>query len=96
METKKCKCCGRDLPLGEFGRSPLGVYNTCKECVKKNQSVGRSGKKTVSSLEKDVEKAKVMRLSEFSPRDLMAELKRRGYKGRITYVETHTIDLSAM
>jgi hypothetical protein len=35
-------------------------------------------------------------LADFSPRELMAELKRRGYEGKITYVETHTIDLSTL
>lgn len=96
METKKCKCCGRELPVSEFGKSPLGVYNTCKECVKKNQSDAKIGKKNVLQMEKELENAKVMRLSEFSPRELMGELKRRGYKGKITYVETHTIDISAL
>jgi hypothetical protein len=31
-------------------------------------------------------------LSDFTPRELMLELKRRGYEGRLTYVETHMID----
>ena len=35
-------------------------------------------------------------LADFTPRELMAELKRRGYEGKITYVETHTIDLSTL
>lgn len=96
METKKCKCCGRELPVSEFGRSPLGVYNTCKECVRKNQMGARADKKKARQMEKDVEEARLLRLSDFSPRELMAELKRRGYKGKITYVETHTIDISAL
>jgi hypothetical protein len=35
-------------------------------------------------------------LADFSPRELMAELKRRGYEGKLVYTETHTIDLSAL
>lgn len=35
-------------------------------------------------------------LADFTPRELMAELKRRGYEGKLTYVETHTIDLSTL
>jgi hypothetical protein len=35
-------------------------------------------------------------LADFSPRELTEELKRRGYEGKLTYVETHTIDLSAL
>lgn len=40
METKKCKKCGRELPLEAFGNlstSPDGKYDRCKECVNKQQ-----------------------------------------------------------
>jgi len=36
------------------------------------------------------------RLSEFTPRELMLELKRRGYEGELAFVEVHKIDLSCL
>ena len=37
METKKCKCCGRELPLSEFNKDKGfkdGYKSKCKECTK--------------------------------------------------------------
>lgn len=59
METKKCKECGRELPITEFMMTRWGVYSdVCKECVKDkkndtyynklNQNGGASAKLTYS------------------------------------------------
>lgn len=45
-------------------------------------------------LNENILRAKKMRLSEFTPRELMEELVRRGYKGKLSYTEVHEIDLS--
>lgn len=91
METKVCKCCGQEKPLSEFRKSRLGTYNTCNECVKKNQKNGHANKKLAEQKEIEIKNAKMMRLKDFTPRELMAELKRRGYKFTMEYTETHVI-----
>jgi len=35
-------------------------------------------------------------LEQYTPRELMERLRDLGYTGKLTYVETHTIDLSAL
>lgn len=98
METKICKCCGRELSLDHFKRGRYGYVSVCNECDKQHRAEKRQAR-----IDKAKQKAEDVRaenrrlcLSDFSPRELMAELKRRGYEGKLTYVETHTIDLSAL
>ena len=88
METKKCKCCGRELPLSEFHKTGFGVTNTCKECVVKKQKEGRAAKKKERDFEQEIANAKKMRLADFTPRDLMEELARRGIEGKMFIPET--------
>ena len=94
LQQKEYKCCGRELPLSAFRVTKMGRLNTCNECVKKRQLQGRLDKKTASLRSEDVENAKQARLADFTPRELMGELKRRVYEGKLTYVETHVIDLN--
>lgn len=93
-ETKVCKVCGRELPTSEFSRNGFGPLNTCKQCVKEAKQRTRAEKKNVSDLEKALEEAKQMRLADFSQREMLAELKRRGYrlKGTLTEVKVKNID----
>lgn len=83
-KKKVCKECGRELPLSEFARhdkSKDGHMSVCKECRRRKHSKTDSA---VNPLEK------------FTARQLMHELKRRGYDGEISYVEVHKIRLSDM
>ena len=89
METKVCKCCGKELPITEFAirgirghKGERKVTDFCKSCMAKKVANGRYNA---------VNKVKVMRLSDFTPRELMTELKRRGYEFEMTYTEVHTI-----
>ena len=71
-ETKKCPRYGRELPKSEF----FGGY--CKEC------------KRAMNREYTQRKAKLRRvgnpkLAEFTPRELMEELRFRGYRGELTF-----------
>ena len=98
METKICKCCGRELSLDHFKRGRYGYVSVCLDCDKKHRAEKRQArideqKKKVEDLRAENRK---LCLSDFEPRELMAELKRRGYEGQLTYVETHTIDLSKL
>ena len=96
-ETKKCKCCGRELPLSEFDRSGIGLLNTCKECMSIKKKEGRERKKQERDFDKELEDAKKMRLADFTPRDLMLRLKELGYGGYIDVpqVTYKRIDLSS-
>lgn len=87
-EVKKCKCCGRELPLSEFHKTGFGVTNTCKECVVKKQKEGRAAKKKDRDFEQEIANAKKMRLSDFTARDLMEELANRGIDGEMSIPKT--------
>lgn len=82
METKVCKVCGQELPLSEFKKSPFATNGiaTCKKCVSEKIKKTKLFKKTTNS-----------ELAKFTPRELIEELKSRGYKGKL-YV-TRTIEL---
>lgn len=97
METKVCKGCGRELPIENFSTGGANgtrfVQNYCKECMAKRKSEGHARKKAElqSKTASEVEQAKKQRLSEFTPRELMEELKRRGYDGELVYTEVKKI-----
>ena len=99
--TKKCKCCGRELPIDMFKRigkrdGGYSYLTICSECMGKKQAEGRRLAKEArkASLEKSIEDAKKSKLSEFTPRQLMEELANRGYVGTLKYVEVHEIDIT--
>lgn len=97
METKVCKECGRELPVNLFKKTRWGTQvNVCNECTTRKLRKTKEEKKGVVSvqLNENIIRAKKMRLAEFTPRELMEELVRRGYQGKLTYTEVHEIDLS--
>lgn len=73
-ETKKCKCCGKELPLTHFQKRGTGYRNICNDCVKRE--AGATDK-----------------FKEFSSRELIDELKARGYEGQLTKKVVETIKL---
>lgn len=80
METKKCKECGSILPVSEFSHHPKtadGLCNTCINCHSAKISKGRK-KSQVGTNPK---------LAQFKPRELMDELKARGYKGTLSFTQ---------
>lgn len=90
-QTQICKCCGKELPLSAYRSGRLGLLKTCKECVRNHQIQSKLDKKIARIQDNEVENAKKARLADFTPRELMAELKRRGYEFTMTYTEVHTI-----
>lgn len=78
METKKCACCGQELPTTEFhvsNRHKDGLQSYCKSCIKeKNKQYYKNSIGGGNELLKD-----------FTPRQLIEELKARGYKGKLYY-----------
>ncbi len=113
METKICRKCGRELPTENFFKNHTckdGFDTICKECknayakewAKKNRE-----KKKLQAIENEriefEKKYKIYTnkdLAKFTPRELMLELKARGYVGSLMYEEVivnkHYIDLSKM
>lgn len=94
METRVCECCGRELPVDSFIRRKYGMSKICKSCNAQKILDAKRKKKETADLVEKLENAKAMRLQDFTPRELMTELARRGYRGNISYTETRTIDLS--
>lgn len=91
-----CKCCGIQKPIEEFTMTRGNYNHVCKECANKKKRETWDKKKVNRNLEEELANARKLRLADFTPRELMQELKRKGYEGKLTYVETHTIDLSTL
>lgn len=92
---KKCKKCGRVLDISNFStnkHSKDGYSNVCRECNHKSRSEGQ--KKRFGSFEPKGIYDPDNPLSTFTPRQLMEELRRRGYDGELTYVQV--IKLSSL
>ena len=91
MEKRICKCCGRELPIDQFMKNALGVSHVCKDCAAEKKRKKREETRRLKQQAVDAINARNLRLNDFTPRELMTELKRRGYEFTITYTETHTI-----
>lgn len=101
METKRCTVCGRELPIEEFGSnraSKDGKSCWCKECTRKKQKESFERRKAAAkqlALEKIIVPLRGQSdspLAGFTPRQLMEELKSRGYSGKLTYTNVIDID----
>lgn len=81
-QTKKCSHCKRILPVTEFYKNaskPDGFSSFCKEC--QNETQKKSQKK------RDFHKGGNPDLALFTPRQLIEELKARGYTGELQYIQ---------
>ena len=96
METRICKVCGQEKEITAFIKNVNGYTHVCHECSNKKKAATWRAKKKERNLEAELAEAKTARLQDFSPRELMSELHRRGYEGTITYTETHTINLATI
>lgn len=96
MEQIVCKKCGRQLDVTNFKRTRWGTYScVCNECATKARvETMRKNKAAIADLnERQNKENRILRLSDFSPRELMEELARRGYEGKLKFVEVHEIDI---
>ena len=73
-ETKKCKCCGKDLPLTHFCKKGTGYRNICNACLR-------------------IESGATDKFKDFTSRELIDELKSRGYEGQLTKKVVETFKL---
>ena len=92
--TRTCQCCERELPIDNFSKNRYGFIRICKECAKEHRSAARKKSNEIDDILHQLEDAKTMRLESFTPRELMLELKRRGYEGTLTYTETRTVNIA--
>lgn len=84
--AKQCTACGRTLTLDNFRVVPLspdGHAHICKECGKKR----RAEKKEGNMIKGGGNPA----LADFTPRELIEELRARGYKGTLEFTKTITL-----
>ena len=99
METKICRDCGRELPIDKFKNNRYGVkVSVCTECATRKLRENKEKKRIEKAMQAQqpalVEEEAKTALSGFTPRQLMAELYRRGYSGTLTYVQK--IDIATM
>lgn len=111
IKTKVCRKCGQELPISEFSRkasSKDGLQCYCKKCNSKVTTEyarkRRERKKAEAKENERIEFEKKYKiytdkeLAKFTPRQLILELKARGYVGTLLYEEVivnkHFIDLS--
>lgn len=66
-----------------------GYVSVCTECA--TRVLRENKNKEKENLRKE---CTLMRLKDFSGRELMQELSRRGYKGKLNYVRVEEIDIN--
>lgn len=72
--TKKCECCGQELPLSHFQKYTSGYRKICNACRRR-------------------ESGATDKFKDFTSRELIDELKARGYEGQLTKKVVETIKL---
>lgn len=77
IKTKVCNCCKQKLPLSMFKKHGHAKDGYCAIC------------KSCSIKKKNPEGNP--KLTNFTPRELIEELKCRGYHGNLVYIQKHTI-----
>lgn len=104
-QTKKCTRCGRELPLSEFGiatKSKDGHNWACKECIRKANKESRLRVKIEKAKIMDATPPNLYdrnmsgggnpALANFTARQLMEELRARGYRGTLEYTSRINIE----
>jgi hypothetical protein len=96
METKICTSCGRELPINNFKKGRWGRVSICTECDTKHRREKREERAKAAAVAdaRLLAEKRQLCLKDFTPRELMEELARRGYTGKLEYVETHVIDIA--
>ena len=87
VNVRQCKCCGKVKPFDEFLKNRFGLTYICKECAKAKRH---------KKLNIAVSAAKFARIQQFTDRELMEELARRGYSGKLEITELHVVDINNM
>lgn len=84
QQTKRCSRCGRELPLSAFNlsaKAPDGHQYACKECMSEINKENRNKRKGLKRVWSNPA------LSGFTPRQLIDELRARGYQGELRVIQ---------
>lgn len=87
METKRCAGCGKELPVSEFGRNKRntdGLQSYCRQCTNDKQRQSYQSRKTNKKMNKVYSNPD---LAKFTPRQLIEELRGRGYQGTLQVIQ---------
>lgn len=106
-----CDRCGGYFEEHEMTRGRYGIIGLCKTCTGKAHSDGAKMRKQkqdamkqelqdlrieISELKRQLSERNANTLAHVSGRELLLELKNRGYEGQFTVVTRKTIDLSKL
>lgn len=89
MEIKECKTCHAIKPINEFHKHPQyadGHDSTCRACRNEQRKQRMKNQKNEQSVNRPLKMHPVYsnpELAKFTPRQLMDELKARGYSGEL-------------
>lgn len=106
-----CDKCGGYFEENEMTRGRFGIIGQCKKCTGKAHAEGAKLRKQkqdamkqelqdlrieVADLKRQLAERNGNTLEHISGRELLLELKRRGYEGQFTVVTRKTVDLSRL
>ena len=97
QDKKSCKCCGQVKTLDHFKLTRWGTrVNVCTECANqkaRDNKIRKQQEQEMAKAREDAKKSERQKmLEQYTPRELMNELARRGYTGELTY--TMKIDIT--
>ena len=97
QDKKSCICCGQVKTLDHFKMTRWGKrVNVCTECANKkarDNKIRKQQEQEMAKAREDAKKSERQKmLEQYTPRELMEELARRGYTGELVY--TMKIDIT--
>ena len=97
QDKKSCNCCGQIKTLDNFKMTRWGTRaNVCTECASQkahDNKIRKQQEEEMAKAREDAKKSERQKmLEQYTPRELMNELARRGYTGELTY--TMKIDIT--
>ena len=97
QDKKSCICCGQVKTLDHFKMTRWGKrVNVCTECANqkaRDNKIRKQQEQEIAKAREDAKKSERQKmLEQYTPRELMNELARRGYTGELTY--TMRIDIT--
>lgn len=88
LNQKRCNKCGGLKSIDDFDKNKKcvdGHVGVCKDCRREQRKQVRNSKPMISS--KLIPANSNSELARFTPRQLMEELKARGYTGELQYIQ---------